>query len=119
MISFRPPQTKYDSLVEVGKFNMMWNVSLVLVPIFLVLVGIHVFFQDSSWTTSFAGAMVACLNLAVLQWKRKYVIVGIWSVLMGILICQSSIFIINETSSKYEHFLFSVIIAILSGLFFE
>ena len=112
MISFRPPQTKYDSLVEVGKFNMMWNVSLVLVPIFLVLVGIHVFFQDSSWTTSFAGAMVACLNLAVLQWKRKYVIVGIWSVLMGILICQSSIFIINDS-----HLIADTMWCILIGFF--
>lgn len=92
-----PPETKYTNVVEIGKFNMMWNVSIALIPIFLFLLGLHIYFGDVNWTTSLAAAILAGVNVAVLQQTRKYLSVGIWSVLLSVAICQSSIFLVHDS----------------------
>jgi len=92
-----PPETKYTNVVEIGKFNMMWNVSIALIPIFLFLLGLHIYFGDVNWTTSLAAALLAGVNVAVLQQTRKYLSVGIWSVLLSVAICQSSIFLVHDS----------------------
>ena len=97
MIKLAPPKTNYTSLVEEGKFNMLWNVSLALVPIFLFLLGIHIYFQDNSWVTSLSAVSLAGTNLIVLRVTRKYKFVGAWSVILSIVICQASIFIVNDS----------------------
>lgn len=76
---------------------MMWNVSIALIPIFLFLLGLHIYFGDVNWTTSLAAAILAGVNVAVLQQTRKYLSVGIWSVLLSVAICQSSIFLVHDS----------------------
>lgn len=92
-----PPTASYTSLIEVGKYNLLWNVSLILVPIFLVLLIIHVSFGDVSWLTSLCALAVCFTNIYILQKSRKYVFVGWFSVILGVLICQSAIFIVQDS----------------------
>ena len=92
-----PPAASYTSLIEVGKYNLIWNVSLVLIPVFLVLFTIHLAFGDVSWLTSLCALAVCFVNIYILQRTRKYVFVGWFSVLLGILICQIAIFIVQDS----------------------
>lgn len=94
---FNPPKTDYTALQDIGKFNMLWHVSLGLAGVFIVLFGIHIYFQDANWSTSLAATAVAIMNLLLMQQTRKYWIVGVWSVILGIAICQASIYIIGDS----------------------
>ncbi|MEY3236231.1 MAG: hypothetical protein RI883_332 [Bacteroidota bacterium] len=97
MISLRPPVTKYKSLSEIGKFNMVWNVSLALIVIFSLLSLMHIYFGDKSVITSFSALLLATFNLIVLFKLRNYKIVGIISVIAAMILCQSVIFIIKDS----------------------
>lgn len=107
-----PPETKYADVVEVGKFNMMWNVSVALIPIFLFLLILHIYFGDVNWTTSLAAALLAGLNVFVLWKSRKYVLVGVWSVMVAIAICQTSIFLVHDS-----HIVTDTMWCVLTGFF--
>ena len=97
MISLKPPHANYKSLEDLGKFNMIWNVSLALVPIFLFLTLLHIILGDRSWMTSITAFSVAAINLIVLYRTRKYKIVGTWSVLLGVFIVQASVFFVDDS----------------------
>ena len=90
------PDTQYASFEEVGKFNMMWNVSLALIPIFSLLMLIHLFFGES-WETSAAAVVVASSNIFILKSLRKYRFVAGYSTVLAIVICQASIFFIPDS----------------------
>lgn len=94
---FNPPKTEYTALQEIGKFNMLWHVSLGLAGVFVLLFGIHIYFQDANWSTSLAALAIAIMNMLVLQQTRKYWIVGVWSIILGTMICQASIYIIQDS----------------------
>lgn len=98
MLSFlRPPETKYESLEEVGRFNMLWNISLILVPIFFILATLHVVLGDNSWITSLSAGSVALINLIVLRKVKMYKIVGVWTVALSVIIVQASVFLVNDS----------------------
>jgi len=97
MISIKPPKTAYESIDDVGKFNMIWNVSLVLVPVFLLLTLLHIAMGDPSWVSSLMGLTVSFVNITVLSNSRKYLLIGITSVILGTLICQLAIFVISDS----------------------
>jgi len=82
---------------DIGKFNMLWNISIILIPIFVTLTLIHVLFKDPSWMTSIFAVVVACANVIVLKKTGKYKIIGITSVILGVLICQIAIFLVNDS----------------------
>lgn len=96
-MTLKPPVTQYASYDEIGKFNMMWNVCLVLVPIFLILLGIHLLFGDINWYTSLAALLLAGGNLVILYKTRKYKVTAMWSVGIAVLICQASIILVNDS----------------------
>lgn len=113
MFSFtHAPKTAYKSLDDVGKFNMIWDVSLILIPAFIVLATMHIAFRDDSWSTSLIGEMIAIANIVVLKKTRKYKIVGIWSVALAVLIVQASIFLVNDS-----HLIADTMWCLLSGFF--
>ena len=97
MLSIKPPKTNYESFDDVGKFNMIWNVSAVLVLVFFLLAVLHVIMGDPSWISSGLGLTVALINVLVLYKTRKYKLIGITSVIFGTLICQVAIFIIADS----------------------
>ncbi len=97
MISFRPPATAYKSIGDIGRFNMIWNVSLVLVPIFLLLLVMHLFFGDPSWRSSGVGLLVALFNIIYLYRTRKFKLIAITSAILGTLICQYAIFVVADS----------------------
>lgn len=120
MISLRPPKTAYKSIDDIGKFDMIWNVSLALVPIFIILLTIHIIFQDDSWLTSSVALAVSFGNLVALYKLRKYEIVALSSVIIGVLVVQTVIFIVNDSHlisdtmwcilvSLFTYFLFGTI----------
>lgn len=92
----QPPDTQYNSYEEVGKFNMMWNVSLALIPIFSLLLSLHLLFGES-WQTSAAALLVPILNLIILYIVRKYKFVAGMSTVLAIAICQASIYLIPDS----------------------
>lgn len=94
---FRPPLTRYSSIKDVGKFNMLWNVSLGLAFVFTVLFAIHISFRDDNWATSLAAFGVAVMDLLVLHQTRKYKLVGTLSIILGIFICQASVYFVEDS----------------------
>jgi len=108
----KPPKADYKSIDDIGKFSMIWNVSLVLVPIFFILVCLHAYHGDDSVKSSLAGMSVALLNVGVLSYTRKYKLVGLWSVIFGTLVCQASIFLINDS-----HLISDTMWCVLVGFF--
>lgn len=109
---YKPPKPKYSSLEDISKFNMLWTVSLGLAFIFLVLLFIHLFFDDQNWATSLAAMAVAMVNLIVLRQLRSFKLVGVWSILLGTFICQSSIFLVIDS-----HVISDTMWCILIGFF--
>lgn len=97
MTIFTAPGTRYTSIKDVGKFNMLWHVSLGLAFVFTILFAIHIAFRDDNWATSLAAFGVAVINLLVLYQTRKYRFVGILSIVLGIFICQASIYIVEDS----------------------
>ena len=97
MLSIEPPKTNYTLLEEIGKFNILWNASIVLVPIFIALTILQLSFSDPSWATSTAATFLALVNLIVLKKTRKYIVIAYASVFFGVIICQSTIFLINDS----------------------
>lgn len=97
MISLKPPTTSYSSIGDVGRFNMIWSVSLVLIPVFLLLLIMHLIFGDPSWRSSGIGLLVAMFNIFYLYRTRKFKLIAITSVILGTLICQFSIFVVADS----------------------
>lgn len=91
---------------------MIWNVSVILIPVFTFLLGIHIFFNDDSVVSSGAALFVAILNIGILVKTRKYLVVGVISVLLGTVICQGAIFIINDS-----HLISDTMWCVLVGFF--
>ncbi len=114
---FSPPVTAYTSYEDIGKFNMLWIISMVLVPVFIILLGIHVYFKDSNWWTSLASTTVGVINLLMLHQTRTYKLVGIWSVLLGMAIVQASVFLVQD-SHVVADTLWCVLVAFFSFFLF-
>ena len=112
MIKLKPPKTDYASLDDVGKFNMMWNISLVLVPVFFILFVTHLVYNDPSWITSFTAILLALSNSLLLYKTRKYKLAGIISTILAVLISQSVIFLVNDS-----HIAADVMWCVLVGIF--
>lgn len=94
---FKPPGTRYTSITDVGKFNMLWHVCLSLAFVFTILFAIHLSFGDDNWTTSLAALGLAIINLVVLNQTRKYKVIGVLSIIIGMLICQTSVYIVQDS----------------------
>lgn len=92
-----PPKTNYKSIEDIGRFNMIWNASMALVPVFILLGVMHVVLGDKSYTTSIAALFVTMTVLAILKRTRKFVIPGIICVLAGMAIIQVVVWVVNDS----------------------
>lgn len=108
----KPPLTDYTSIEDVGKFNMLWHVSVGLIFVFAFLFGFHVLFRDANWSTSFAAFSLAMSNVLVLRITRRYKTVAIWSTVLGILIVQASVYLVADS-----HIITDTMWCILIGFF--
>lgn len=93
----RPPETNYRSLNDIGKFKMIWNVSLVLVPVFFVLFIAHLIFGDNSWLTSISATLVGFFNIVYMRVKRRYDLIGVLAIFLGSTIVQISIWLLDDS----------------------
>ncbi len=93
----QPPRTNYTSLIEIGKFNMVWNVSIVLFPIFITLLIIHIALGDISWITSILALLLVTTNILLLDKTRKYNLAGWNTVMFGVFICQFAIYVVDDS----------------------
>lgn len=113
MLSFaQAPKTAYRSLDDVGKFNMIWDISLILIPAFIVLATMHIAYRDDNWSTSLIGEVLAITNVVVLKKTRKYKTVGIYTVALSVLVVQASVFLVNDS-----HLITDTMWCLLSGFF--
>lgn len=110
MISTKAPKTNYLSINDVGKFTMIWDVSVVLIPIFFTLFAIHFFFGDQTWISSLVACLIAVFNVVILFRTRKYEAIAIFSVIIGVLLCQAVIFVV-EDSQLISNVMWSVLIS--------
>lgn len=108
----RPPETKYDSYQEIGKFNMIWIVSLAFVPVFIIMLSIHLIFNDGGWATSVVALTVASSNVLILKTTRKYKLVSRMSVIFSTAVCQALAFLIEDS-----HIIATTLWCVLAGLF--
>lgn len=92
-----PPKTEYASIDDVGRFNMIWQATMALVPIFILLSGMHVIFHDKSIVTSLAALCVSLFVLFLLWKTRKFVIPGAFVVFAGISLVQIVIWVIDDS----------------------
>ncbi len=94
----KAPYTNYKSLEDISRFNMMWGVSLLLLPIFLFLVVMHFYFGDQGWITALIASGVSALNLIILKKSLKYKVVTIYSVVGSVIMCQVLVFYIQDST---------------------
>ncbi len=76
---------------------MIWNVSLLLVPVFLILSLGHIYFGDSSWLTSAVALMVSCVNLLYMKGSRRYELIGILATISATIIVQFSHWLMSDS----------------------
>ncbi len=92
-----PPKTYYDSIEDIGRFNMIWNASLALVPVFILLALMHIILGDKSVPTSISALFIT-LGVLYILWKtRKYVLPGIICVVAGMAIIQAVVWLVDDS----------------------
>ena len=96
MLFYKTPQTDYTSMDDIGKFNMIWNVAYLLIPIFLMLFLFHAIMGDKTWISSLVSAILALTCVVVLYKTRKYKTVAIFAVTAGVMMCQMVIYVVPD-----------------------
>lgn len=97
MLHYKPPETQYSSMDDIRKYNMIWNVAYLLIPIFLILFAFHVVFGDRTWISSIISAFFALTSIWILYKTRKYEVVAIFAVSAGFVMCQFIIYVIADS----------------------
>ena len=97
MISLKAPKTKYATQQDIGKYNMMWEVCMLLIPTFSVLLIIHLINNDPNWITSLAAVAIFSTNTYLLFRFRKFELVATISVILGVIVCQVLIFAVPDS----------------------
>lgn len=97
MSFLRPPNTDYKNTRDIGKFNMIWNISLVLTPILGILAFILLISGFPSYLSAIIGFGLASLNLVILTLSKKYQVVTVYSIVICCLLVQTLIFIVDPT----------------------
>lgn len=118
MITLRPPQTTYTNPSDVGKFDLLWNISLLLTPVLGILFVMHIVFSDATWVTSFLGMLVALSILGILYKTRKYEMAAALCMVAGVLLLMTVIFVFNA-SRLLSDALWSITIAFFAYYFFS
>ena len=118
MITWKAPQTKYDSFNEIGKFNMLWDVCIVLIPIFFALFVIHLYLGDLTWVTSLVACIIDVVCIIILNKTRKYKVVSIFITMVGVLMIQSLIYFIDD-SQLISDVLWSVLLSYFGFFLFN
>ncbi|MCH2230723.1 MAG: sensor histidine kinase [Crocinitomicaceae bacterium] len=113
MISLKAPHTNYTNQQDIGKFKMMWEICLLLIPAFSVLFIVHLVYNDSNWITSLAAIVIFITNLLFMYKTRKYKLVASISVLLGFLVCQVLIFVVVDAKIISDA-LWCVIVGVLT-----
>lgn len=113
MISLKAPKTNYSTQQDIGKFNMMWEICMLLIPTFLVLLVIHLIFGDTNWITSLAAVLIFSTNLYLLFRLRKFELVATVSVILGMIVCQVLIFVVPD-SKIISDALWCILVGILT-----
>lgn len=93
---FRIPETNYTSLIDIGKFEMIWRVNVALFFIFIFLFFIRLFLGESNLLTSTLAFAVSVFNFIILYRTRQYKLVSVISVICGIAICQILFFVMHD-----------------------
>lgn len=114
----RPPSTKYKSVLDKNRFELIWKISFLLIPIFTILMIIHIIFNDKSVVTSVLAIAVASFNLIVLYLTRKYFLVSSIFIAVGLGLCLLSLLVIND-SALISDTLWVVMVTIFSFFMFN
>lgn len=96
--ALKPPVSPHESILEKYRFILIWNISLLMVPIFFVLMLIHLIFNDKNIITSISAMTLALLNLIVLKRTKEYKLISVVFVTLGMILCLVSILVINDSS---------------------
>ncbi len=76
---------------------MIWNASLALVPVFILLALMHIILGDKSVPTSISALFIT-LGVLYILWKtRKYVLPGIICVVAGMAIIQAVVWLVDDS----------------------
>lgn len=94
---FQPPNTKYSSLREIGKFNMVWNTNAVLMPIFFILFTVLFFLGNPSYKTALFSFCFCLVSYLFLQYFKTYKVIAILELIIGTIVIQALIFVVDET----------------------
>ena len=97
MLHYQPPSTDYESMNDIGKFNMIWTVAYLLIPIFLMLFIFHAILGDKTWISSIVSAVFALTSVLILYKTRRYEGVAIFAVVAGVAMCQMVIFVVPDS----------------------
>lgn len=97
MFNLQPPKTNYSTLDDIGKFNLLWKLSIIMIPIFLTLLVIHLIFNDSSWMTSLSCVTIAVINLILLKKMLKYKAAAIFTIVLGVILIELAIFMLDDS----------------------
>jgi len=113
MQSLVPPITDYYSKMDIGKFNLIWKINIILVPIFFIRFSVHLYFENLTWIASIIACIISVVNLILLFSSRKFKLIGVLSVVIGVLMCQYLIFFVDDSHLMVE-IMWSILISIYS-----
>ena len=95
MNPFKPPQTNYSNVFDIGKFNFMWRMFVIMLFVFVGLTLLHIFEQD--WPdmiiTSIACSVIL-ISLFISKITGRFLFSAILSGIIGSLLNQMDLFFV-------------------------
>jgi two-component system, sensor histidine kinase PdtaS len=94
---FKTPESNYPSYFEKSKFSVTWSIFVFLVFVFSGLCISHGLTADPSILSSSFALLFSIIALIILVKTREYKLVALTAAISGTIICQYSMFIIDDS----------------------
>ena len=96
MLSIRPPKSRYTDVYDISRFNLIWNLSIILVILLTILAIINITNDKYTSTTNIAGVGIGLVALYILNKTREHRFVSIFVSLGTFALVCSAFFMIDN-----------------------
>lgn len=93
----KPPISKFSDNIDIAKFNVTWNIFVFLIVVFSGLSIYHLLSSDPNVFTSIGALVFSTFSILLLSNTRKYKASAIIAIVAGAIICQFTMFIIDDS----------------------
>ncbi|MCH2230961.1 MAG: hypothetical protein MK105_11515 [Crocinitomicaceae bacterium] len=96
MFSIKPPKSRYSDIYDISRFNLIWNLSIILVVLLTILSIINITNDKYTSTTNIAGVGIGLAALYILNKTREHRFVSIFVSLGTFALVCSAFFLIDN-----------------------